>query len=61
MELILLTQPLVDAGDGLIAATPNFTFVQDRAGTVHNLHDPLQTTNRQAFLDGLASRIAATE
>lgn len=49
MKVILFTQPLVDAGDGLMAATPNFTYVDDSAGNVFNLHEPEYKTSRSLF------------
>jgi hypothetical protein len=54
MTLVLFAQPLVDAGDGLVATTPNFTYAQDSTGGVYNLNEPRHRTSRTVFTADLS-------
>jgi hypothetical protein len=49
MKVYLFTPDFLDAGDGLVAATPNFVYVEDGNGRVYNLHDPEERTHADSF------------
>ncbi|WP_212841887.1 hypothetical protein [Catellatospora sp. IY07-71] len=58
MKLVLFTQAPVDAGDSLHAVTPNFTYVEDSAGNVFNLHEPEHKTSKTIFQASLTEWVA---
>lgn len=58
MKLYAFTPDFLDAGDGLIAATPNFVYVEDGAGRVYNLQDPEQRTHAGSFFMTISEYVA---
>lgn len=57
MKVYLFAPDFVDAGDGLVAATPNFTFAED-SGRVYNLHQPEQKTHTDSFVMMISETVA---
>jgi hypothetical protein len=50
LRLALFTQPMVDAGDGLHALTPNYSFAYDAKGQqVHSLKNPVKVSRADVF------------
>jgi hypothetical protein len=58
MKVYLFTPDFVDAGDGLVAATPNFVYAEDNNGRVYNLHEPEQKTHADSFFMMISETIA---
>lgn len=58
MKVYLFTPDFVDAGDGLMAVTPNFIYVEDTAGRVYNLHQPEQKTHADSFFMMISEWVA---
>ncbi|MCO6007602.1 hypothetical protein NE236_21735 [Actinoallomurus purpureus] len=55
LRLALFTQPIVDAGDGLRALTPNFSFAYDGKGQqVRSLKNPAKVSSADVFKQQLA-------
>jgi hypothetical protein len=55
LRLALFTQPMVDAGDGLRALTPNFSFAYDSKGQqVRSLKNPAKVSSATLFKQQLA-------
>jgi hypothetical protein len=49
LKLFLFTQDFVDVGDGLSAATPNFSYAVDGAGNAYNMLNPDLKTGKDNF------------
>jgi hypothetical protein len=56
MKLVLFTGKFRDADDGMGAATPNFTFVED-GNHVYNLMEPNHRTETTAFLTSISRQV----
>ena len=56
LRLVVFAQPSVNAGDGLTAITPNYTFAYDSTGQrVYNLAAPSNVSSVRVLNQGLAT------
>jgi hypothetical protein len=58
MKVVLFTQDFVDAGDGLSAATPNFSYARDEAGNAYNMLNPDLKTGHDSLLMQVSEWVA---